>query len=65
MPLTASIVTRAKNEARFIGETLAAIFAPTALWPARVVVGKWPAGVGVAGPRTSARRSIRSPGSCV
>ncbi len=29
---------RAKNEARFIGETLAAIFEKTALWPRQVVV---------------------------
>jgi rhamnosyltransferase len=33
-----SIVIRAKNEARFIGETLAAIFDPAALAPRQVVV---------------------------
>ncbi len=34
----ASVVIRAKNEARFIGETLSAIFQPAALQPVRVVV---------------------------
>src|SRR5437588_12691353 len=33
-----SVVIRAKNEARFIGETLAAIFDPAALAPRQVVV---------------------------
>src|SRR5438128_5430651 len=33
-----SVVIRAKNEARFIGETLAAIFDPAALGPRQVVV---------------------------
>ncbi|MBV9580624.1 MAG: glycosyltransferase, partial [Chloroflexi bacterium] len=33
-----SIVIRAKNEARFIGETLRAIFEPRALQPRQVVV---------------------------
>jgi rhamnosyltransferase len=33
-----SVVIRAKNEARFIGETLAAIFDPAALQPRQVVV---------------------------
>jgi rhamnosyltransferase len=33
-----SVVIRAKNEARFIGDTLAAIFDPTALQPRQVVV---------------------------
>ena len=35
---SASVVIRAKNEARFIGETLAAIFDPAAVQPLRVVV---------------------------
>jgi rhamnosyltransferase len=35
---TTSVVIRAKNEARFIGETLAAIFDPAALQPQQVVV---------------------------
>src|SRR5438128_696021 len=33
-----SVVIRAKNEARFIGETLAAVFDPAALAPRQVVV---------------------------
>jgi rhamnosyltransferase len=35
---TTSVVIRAKNEARFIGETLAAIFDPAALQPQQVVI---------------------------
>ena len=35
---TTSVVIRAKNEARFIGDTLAAIFDPAALQPQQVVV---------------------------
>ncbi len=38
LQLTASVVIRAKNEARFIGETLSAVFQPAALQPLRVVV---------------------------
>ncbi len=38
LTFTASVVIRAKNEARFIGDTLAALFQPAALQPLRVVV---------------------------
>ena len=38
MPPSVSVVIRAKNEARFIGETLGAIFHPEALPPRQVVV---------------------------
>jgi rhamnosyltransferase len=38
MPPTASVVIRARNEVRFIGETLAALYDPMAMPPHRVVV---------------------------
>jgi rhamnosyltransferase len=38
VPSRVSVVIRAKNEARFIGDTLAAVFDPVALQPGQVVV---------------------------